>query len=59
MRINIATWDRILRYIIGVTLLTYAVAGGPVWTYFGLVITATAAWRFDPIYALFRKATLD
>ncbi len=57
MRINIANWDRALRFILGSTLLAWAVAGGPIWSYVGLVLIATAAWRFCPLYALFRTGT--
>ena len=57
MHINIATWDRLLRMIIGVLLFAWAIAGGPIWAYLGLALIATAAWRFDPIYAIFRVGT--
>lgn len=57
MHINIATWDRILRTIVGVLLFAWAIAGGPLWAYLGLVLIATAAWRFDPFYAIFRTGT--
>jgi hypothetical protein len=57
MHINIATWDRILRMIIGVVLFAWAIAGGPIWAYLGLALIATAAWRFDPFYAIFRIGT--
>jgi hypothetical protein len=57
MKINMADWDRILRLISGVMLLIWGVAGGPWWAYFGLVLIATGAWRFCPIYALFRNGT--
>lgn len=57
MNINLANWDRILRALIGVVLLAWAIAGGPWWTYVGLVLIGTAAWRFCPIYALFRIGT--
>ncbi|HVK62116.1 MAG TPA: DUF2892 domain-containing protein [Bdellovibrionales bacterium] len=52
-----ASWDRILRLILGTLLFTWAVAGGPWWAYLGLVLIATAAWRFDPIYAILRTGT--
>ena len=58
MRINMATWDRILRFIVGISLTAWAFASGPIWTYLGLVLIATAAWRFCPFYALFRTGTL-
>ena len=54
-----AVWDRILRLFLGTALLAWAVAGGPWWAYLGLVLLATAAWRFDPIYAIFRLSTLE
>jgi hypothetical protein len=57
MQINIATWDRMIRLMIAIVLLSWAVAGGPAWAYFGLAFLATAAWRFDPIYAIFRTGT--
>lgn len=58
MRINMANWDRLLRLFIGVASFAWATAGGPVWAYLGLVLIATAAWRFCPVYALFRGGTL-
>jgi hypothetical protein len=58
MRINMATWDRILRMIAGIALFSWAIAGGPIWAYLGLAFIATAAWRFDPFYAIFRTGTL-
>ena len=57
MRMNIGTWDRAFRLIAGVLLFGWAIAGGPIWTYLGLVLIATAAWRFDPFYALLRTGT--
>ncbi|MES2965500.1 MAG: DUF2892 domain-containing protein [Bdellovibrionota bacterium] len=58
MRINMAVWDRIIRLIMGAGLVAWAVAGGPWWAYVGLVLLATAAWRFCPVYAIFRLSTL-
>jgi hypothetical protein len=57
MKINMAVWDRIIRLIIGTALTTWAIAGGPWWAYFGLVLQVTAGWRFCPVYALLRTAT--
>jgi hypothetical protein len=57
MHINIATWDRVLRMIVGVLIFAWAIAGGPLWGYLGPVLIATAAWRFDPLYAIFRTGT--
>jgi hypothetical protein len=57
MKINLALWDRILRLIVGSTMIAWAVAGGPWWAYFGLALLITAAWSFDPVYALLRTGT--
>ena len=58
MRINLAVWDRVIRAIIGTALSGWAIAGGPLWAFVGVLIIATAAWRFDPIYALFGFTTV-
>ncbi len=58
MRCNLALWDRILRFVIGVGLLAFAIAGGPGWTYLGLVFILTAAWGFCPAYAFLKIKTL-
>ncbi|MEK2690253.1 DUF2892 domain-containing protein [Bdellovibrio sp. GT3] len=58
MRCNVATWDRTLRFILGVGLTAYAIAGGPFWTYIGIYGLFTAAWGLCPIYAFFRIRTL-
>lgn len=58
MKINMAGWDRTLRLLVGVLLLTWAIAGGPWWAYFGLAILATAAFRFCPLYSFFRTGTV-
>jgi hypothetical protein len=57
MRINMAVWDRVLRLVCGILLVAWAIAGGPWWSYFGLALIATAAWRFCLLYALFRIHT--
>lgn len=53
-----AKWDRIVRLSVGAPLLAWAVAGGPWWAYLGLVLLATTAWRFCPVYALLRTGTI-
>ena len=59
MRINMAIWDRAIRLLLGTGLVAWGAAGGPWWAYFGLALLATAAWRFDPIYAILRTGTLQ
>ena len=38
--------------------MTYAVAGGPSWSYIGIFGIVTAAWGLCPIYAYFGIRTL-
>lgn len=57
VEINMAVWDRVLRLLIGSLLVAWGVAGGPWWAYVGLALLATAAWRFDPVYAALRTGT--
>ncbi|MFP5520585.1 MAG: DUF2892 domain-containing protein [Bdellovibrionia bacterium] len=58
MRCNLANWDRFLRFLISLIMLTYVFAGGPAWMYVGLFFLFTAAWGFDPIYAMLGIKTL-
>lgn len=58
MKCNVAVWDRCLRFVIGVALTAYAIAGGPFWAYFGIYLILTAAWGFCAIYAFFNLRTL-
>ena len=57
MKINLAMWDRILRFIFGVLLAGWAIAGGPWWAYVGIYMVITSAWGLDPIYSIFRIRT--
>lgn len=57
MKCNVAPWDKYLRLIVGFLFVAWAAAGGPWWAYFGLVLIATGAWRFCPIYAVLRQGT--
>lgn len=54
MRQNIRMWDRVVRWVLGFGLLSWAIAGGPFWAYFGLVSLATAVWGFSPVYFLLK-----
>lgn len=58
MRCNVAIWDRVLRFILGVALLTYAVAGGPFWAWGGLYLIFTSAWGLCFIYASLKFSTV-
>lgn len=59
MLCNLAIWDRALRFIIAVTQIAYAIAGGPFWFWpVGLYFLVTAAWGLCPTYAFFKIRTL-
>lgn len=53
-----ALWDRVLRFLVGVLLTTYAIAGGPIWAYVGVYGLLTAAWGLCPLYAFWGIKTL-
>ncbi|MBK9321925.1 MAG: DUF2892 domain-containing protein [Bdellovibrionaceae bacterium] len=58
MKCNVALWDRILRFFIGVGLAAYLIAGGPIWVAGGIYFLFTSAWGFCPLYATFKIQTL-
>jgi hypothetical protein len=53
MEKNIGQIDRIIRAIIGVALILWALTGGPVWAWIGILPLATAGISFCPAYRLF------
>ncbi|PIS11579.1 MAG: DUF2892 domain-containing protein [Bdellovibrio sp. CG10_big_fil_rev_8_21_14_0_10_47_8] len=57
MKINLAIWDRTLRFFFGVLLTAWAIAGGPWWAYVGVYMILTAGWGFCPMYAVMRFKT--
>ncbi len=59
MKCNVAIWDRILRFLVGVVSVTYAVAGGPTWLYLGVYFIVTAAWGLCPLYITLNIRTLS
>jgi hypothetical protein len=54
----LATWDRTLRFVAAVLLLSYVIAGGPFWGWGGIYFLMTAAWGLCPIYAFFKIKTI-
>ncbi len=49
---NIGIIDRVLRALVGIALIAWAILGGPVWAWIGVVPLATAAISFCPLYTL-------
>ena len=58
MKCNVAVWDRVLRFFLGVILLIYAIAGGPFWAWFGVYLIFSAAWGLCFFYAFLKVSTV-
>lgn len=52
MKANVGGIDRILRIVVGLALVAWALLGGPVWAWIGIVPLGTAAIGFCPLYPL-------
>jgi hypothetical protein len=52
MKLNVGGIDRILRIVVGVALIAWAVMGGPVWAWIGIVPLVTGLFKFCPLYTL-------
>jgi hypothetical protein len=50
---NIGLIDRLARAAIGIALIAWALLGGPVWAWIGVLPLLTAGISFCPAYALF------
>lgn len=53
MTANVGTIDRALRALAGIALIAWALTGGPIWAWIGIVPLFTAAIGFCPAYTLF------
>ncbi|OZA23337.1 MAG: hypothetical protein B7X91_13770 [Hydrogenophilales bacterium 17-64-11] len=52
MTANVGNIDRILRILAGIALIAWALMGGPVWAWIGVLPLATGLFRFCPAYSL-------
>lgn len=50
MKKNLATWDRIVRVVLGLAGVGIALAGISPWGWAGVILLATAGMSFCPIY---------
>lgn len=57
MKINVGGIDRTLRIVLGAALILWAVLGGPVWAWIGIVPLATGLIRFCPLYTILGMST--
>lgn len=52
MSCNVGSIDRIIRILAGLGLIAWALTGGPVWAWVGIVPLATGVFKFCPAYTL-------
>lgn len=57
MKLNVGGIDRILRIAAGLALIAWALMGGPVWAWIGVVPLATGLIGWCPAYAPFGLST--
>ena len=52
MQANVGGADKWLRIVVGLALIAWALMGGPVWAWIGVVPLATGLFNFCPLYRL-------
>jgi hypothetical protein len=52
MKTNVGGIDKILRILAGIALIAWALLGGPVWAWIGVVPLATGLLGWCPAYSL-------
>jgi hypothetical protein len=57
MKANVGGIDKILRIVAGIALIAWALMGGPVWAWIGIVPLATGAIGWCPIYPILGLST--
>ncbi|MCB0413220.1 MAG: DUF2892 domain-containing protein [Bdellovibrionales bacterium] len=48
--------NRIVRWLSGVILLSWGIAGGPLWTFGGIYLLFTGSWAYCPLEHLLKKS---
>lgn len=52
MKANVGPTDKVLRIVLGLVLIAWALMGGPLWAWIGVVPLATGLFNFCPLYML-------
>jgi hypothetical protein len=52
MKANVGGIDRVIRIVAGMALIAWALLGGPVWAWIGVVALATGLMNFCPAWSL-------
>ena len=57
MKCNVGTIDSVLRMLVGVGLIVWAVLSGNIIGYIGVILVVTGIFRFCPFYTLLKIKT--
>jgi hypothetical protein len=57
MKSNVGGIDKILRIVAGIALIAWALMGGPVWAWIGIVPLATGLIGWCPLYPILGLST--
>jgi len=57
MKANVGGIDRVLRIAAGGALIGWALLGGPVWAWIGIIPLGTGLVKFCPFYPLLKVST--
>jgi hypothetical protein len=57
MTLNMGGLDRVVRVVVGVGFVSWALLGGPVWAWIGVLPLVTAAIGYCPAYVPFGFST--
>lgn len=52
MQTNVGGIDKIARIVVGIALIVWAIAGGPLWAWIGVLPLATGLLGWCPAYTL-------
>lgn len=52
MKTNVGGIDKILRIVVGIALVAWAILGGPVWAWIGVLPIITGVMGWCPAYTL-------
>ena len=52
MKANVGGLDKWIRIVAGLALIAWALTGGPVWAWIGVVPLANGLFNFCPLYRL-------
>jgi hypothetical protein len=52
MTANVGSTDRIIRIVVGVALIAWALMGGPTWAWIGVLPLVTGLMRVCPAYSI-------